>query len=326
MSRVMNLPTALVSMWLIFPATSAAISFVVGGPSVFKLLPFLCLLSLIQDFLRYMFLGAKKPALAFTADLVWFVTGVVGFAASLAFQENGLFCLIGTQILGASVASIILFRGRNRLSSVRVIKTARVGSLLTEAATISTLPQISQFVIASIIGVSAVGEYRSAQLLMVPVTMIASQAQAIVFPRLIPEDRKSIHKWALLCGGTAGILGIIILAARWLDPFGIFDFFGFADGSSYYWTVAFIGTAAALGLYLMIYMVRIRIVVPGSFWLRWRIGIAALEPVVSVGVGVMAGAPGLALGSVASNVTALAAMGARDYRVTKEDSGIGIDT
>lgn len=311
-SRVSGLPMALVLMWVTFPGLSALMSVLVSGPAVFKLLPVLCCLSLFQDFLRYMFLGAKAPAPAFVSDLVWFGIGALGLAAAIAAPAHALGCIIGAQIAGAMVSAAALFHARNRIGAIRITKTAPVGHLLTEAATISTLPQLSQYIIAGFVGVAVVGEFRSAQLMIVPVTMLATQTQAIIFPRLNPQDRGAVHRWALLAGAAAGLTGLTLMGARALNPFGVFDLLGFGDNASFYWTLAALTLGAALSLYLMIYMVRIRIVLPQSYWLRWRIGAAVIEPIASVGSGIAFGAPGLALGSLTSNTVTLVAL------VTKE--------
>ncbi|CCW10913.1 hypothetical protein EBESD8_14470 [Rhodococcus aetherivorans] len=314
-SRVAGLPLALVLMWMSFPGLSALMSVIVSGPAVFKLLPLLCCLSLFQDFLRYMFLGAKVPAAAFGSDLVWFVIGVLGLATAIVVPGHALELIIGTQIVGATISAAALFRVRSRIGTIRIIKTAPVGHLLTEAATISTLPQVSQYIIAGFVGISVVGEFRSAQLLIVPVTMLATQAQAIVFPRLDPEDRSAVKRWSLLCGTAAGILGLVLMFARAINPLGVFDLLGFGDSSSFYWTLGALTLGAALSLYLMIYMVRIRIVLPQSYWLRWRIGAAVIEPLASVGAGIAFGAPGLALGFVTSNAATLVGLAAKE-RIT----------
>lgn len=314
-SRVAGLPLALVLMWMSFPGLSALMSVIVTAPAVFKLLPLLCCLSLFQDFMRYMFLGAKAPAPAFVSDLVWFVIGAIGLLAAMAVPEHALVAIVGSQIVGAAISAAALFKVRSRIGTIRITKTAPVGHLLTEAATISTLPQLSQYIIAGFVGVSVVGEFRSAQLMVVPITMLATQAQAIVFPRLDPEDRGAVRRWALLCAAAAGVLGLLLMIARTINPFGVFALLGFGDSSSFYWTLAALTFGASLSLYLMIYMVRIRIVLPQSYWLRWRIGAAAIEPIASVGSGIAFGAPGLALGFVASNAASLAGLMAKE-RIT----------
>ncbi|MHD0300601.1 hypothetical protein RCF19_32390 [Rhodococcus qingshengii] len=314
-SRVSGLPLALVLIWMFFPGLSAVLSVVVSAQGAFKMLPLLCCLALFQDFLRYMFLGAKTPAPAFAADLEWFVVGGLGLVTAIVVPGHALQLIIGAQVVGGATSAAMLFKIRRRVGSIRITKTASVRHLLAEAIAISTLPQLSQYIIAGLVGIAVVGEFRSAQLMMVPITMLATLAQAIVFPRLDAENCGAVQRWAILCGFAAGVLGLVLMIARAMNPFGAFDLLGFGDGQSFYAAVGALILGGALSLYLMIYMVRIRIVLPQAYWLRWRIGAAVIEPLASVWGGIALGAPGLAFGSVASNAATVVGLAAKERRI-----------
>ncbi|WP_157084124.1 hypothetical protein [Millisia brevis] len=308
------LPIAVVSLWVLSVGASIGVVVLIPGPTVFALIPVLCLFTLLQDFLRYMFLGANRSFHAFVADLTWFVLGIAGLGIAAVHQTGALQAVLLSQTFGAVVSTAMLFAARREIRARYPSGVAPVKPLFVEAVVISVLPYVSQYCIAFIIGIAVVGEFRSAQLLMVPVTMLATQAQAIIFPRLRPEDFSSVQRWAILCGLLAGSAGAIVVAVRWVDPWNVFDSLGFGDTRSFYVTTGLLVLGAVLSLYLMLYMVRIRIVLTKAVWLRWRLGAAFLEPTASIAAGLAVGTAGLAAGSLAANGTSAIGLLTHDLR------------
>lgn len=312
---VQGLPLAVATLWSLSVAASVCAVLILSTPSAFLLIPILSLFTLLQDFLRYMFLGSRQAANAFTADLVWFLVGMIGLFVAYLRVESALQSILMSQTVGAVIATIMLLHARMRVRARYPSGLAPVKPLFLESVFISMLPYASQYLVAFFVGLSVVGEFRSAQLLMVPVTMLATQVQAIVFPRLRPENARAVQKWGSICAVLALSAGLGVMMVRWLDPWRVFNTLGFGHGADFYLTVLLLALGATVSLYLMVYMVRIRVILDRSIWLRWRLGSAVLEPFVSITAGLALGAPGLACGSVASNLVAMSGIGWNDRRL-----------
>ncbi len=285
--------------------TSVALVLILGGMPWMWVAACAVPLGLSQDFYRSHLFGQHAPAGAMLSDLVWLGVATLGVVISVVSPIiNPLLTAVGGSLVGCVLALVIAAvvsqsRGPRMVENLNLV---RLAPLVCECLLVFGMAQIAQYVCALVVDVAEVGEYRSAALLLTPLTFVASFAQSLYYPRIDISDRSQV---ARLSGGLAAVsivIGLITMVLAWVDPWRVFSSLGFVATGSFMLTVLFLVIGLSLGAGLGALLLRVRVYWRSVLWLRIRSVGAILDPLVAVPVSMLVGAPGIALGPLANNL------------------------
>lgn len=314
----------LFQVMLIGTATSASFAMaLVNGADVWLLLvAALTPVSLFQDFWRFTLFGQSRPVVVLGSDLIWLVGPVAGYVLvkTRGLGNSALIDFVALSV-GTAACSLLVIAVCARLRTTDATDSvAGVGAVAAEAVSIFGLAQVSQLVIGLAVSPTTVGEFRSMQLLLTPVTLMASLLVLIVIPKMNVTNRRSVLNSSAACCSLIGSAGVAIIVFWLVNPLGILSSLGFAEFNSAVWVLAVLVLAGVISSFSAIYMVRIRVQQSSRRWLPIRVAGAILDPLISIPGVLIIGTAGLGLGSLSAGSVSLFSLVIPDLMKPKEKS------
>lgn len=254
----------------------------------------------IQDILRQVFFGVRLPGISALADVVWLAVFLGGSLVLLRADQSGLGLVIGMYGLGAaiSIGLLLMLLSRRQVAEGELVP-APIGSITLESVTIYGFGQLSTLGATALGLVGAVGTFRSALLALAGVSMLVSLSHALLIPRLRTVG-PGWAAWILLV--LLGSATALTLAAFAVLPAEQLSRLGFDVSGPFLWSVAVGGMGFMLGGALSVQIIGIRDNEPRRRWLSSRLGSAVAEPVITLPLAVLIGAPGLSSNMVTNSL------------------------
>ncbi|MEE3851347.1 hypothetical protein VZC37_13460 [Gordonia sp. LSe1-13] len=262
-------------------------------------------IGLIQDQYRSMLFGHQFPVASMISDITWLTFVVISLLIGLAlYSVDSPNFIVGASTIGCCVAVVVAVLAANAPSgrSLYSVEFVPLGPLVFESLLVFGMAQVAQYVCAIVVNVSAVGEYRSALLLLTPITFVSSFAQAVFYPRLDIDDKNRVLGIGACVSGVCLIFGLLGIGLSSWDPLSLFSRFGFNATGSFVATATILSLALSLGAGLGVILLRLRVLWRPRRWLKIRAFASLWDPAIGVPSAIALGAPGIALGPLANNV------------------------
>jgi O-antigen/teichoic acid export membrane protein len=152
---------------------------------------------LLQDSWRFAFFAAGKPRSAFANDLLWALTFLVLFTADTLHGDPSVFSLMLAWGLAATVAALVA-AVQSRLPPRVVLATQWLrrqrdlsSRYLGENLTIIAGTQLRFYGVAALVGTTAVGSLKAAELLLGPVNIMTLGISLMAVPEAVRLLRRS---------------------------------------------------------------------------------------------------------------------------------------
>jgi len=287
-------------------AASLAVQAVLGFEAWTLILTALVPIAMRQDYYRMVLFGRMRPRYALASDVVWLSGAALGFFAMYQIQIPWrIEVFLAFNLVSAAVAFLLCAKGASQLSLSDEVASAPLRPLIGEAVAMNIFAQVSPFLVAYFVGYEVVGAYRSVLLIFAPVALANTTIQLVIIARLDINSRRAVTHAAVGAAVACGMVSLLVVLARFLDPVGIFERLGFPGTTSFYWTALIVTLASSLTIYLTVFMVRARMTIKSYIWFRAQLWSAIVEPIVSIPCSLAFGAPGLASGNfISSGMTA----------------------
>lgn len=263
----------------------------------------------IEDAYRFQQFGRGYPARAAIADCAWLCVQLSILAAFTILEVTlspGM--AVGTWLIGGA-ASLVLVGALSRGTGSGAMpppELAKVWHLALETFGVVALAQVSIYVVAVFSSVERVGQFRLAQLAVTPAGLIAASLLPVLLPKiqLGVSARRIVVRASLLVALAGGACSVVYVAM----PAEARALIKLPFEPAVLATMVILVVGMTLSIFVAVHMTLVRITRPPGYWIRRHFLAAMTEPGVAISAGLIFGAPGIALGSVAHQLSVLAGL------------------
>jgi hypothetical protein len=256
-----------------------------------------------QDLGRFVCFGRQRPALAAASDVTWLAVVIVAAVWSAVASEWSVVAVSWAWGLGALLGLMVLapvFRG-STVNAASALHVAWAG-LLVESFLVPLAGQVFVLGLAHQQGVSAVGTFKLAQVLLSINTLVVSGAVAYLVPRTALTEGAAVRRAALGTGATVAATGGAVTIALLVVPSSVFAVAQIETSTVLVWTVALLAGANVFAGITSMWMVRIRALAPARQWVSGRLVSAYLEPAVGLSLSPVLGPAAGGIGQLANQI------------------------